>query len=362
MGKSKDLTKEKKAAIEVLLTNTKYSQRNIASRCGVSQSSVRRINQKLKTNRPTDSDRKGRCGRKKMITPRGKRILRNIVLEYRRGSANTIRKKFQEAGCTASISTVRRNLYDMGFKCRRPIKKPRLTPAMIQKRLAWANVHKHLTIDDWHIVSWFKLANFFFYLFFPLLQTCFSDESTFHVLDDKSQFVRRRPDEKFNSDCVVKTVKHPISVMVWSVISSKGLGRMHIVEGTMRQDQYRRVLESRLLPQLQEWFGNGRKVFMHDGAPCHMAKSIKKFLDEHQIPVLPWAGNSPDMNPIENVWEFLKRELAKEKITTKVQLVERIIYHWNHNQNLKQIALNCIDSMPRRVDALLKARGGLTKY
>lgn len=150
--------------------------------------------------------------------------------------------------------------------------------------------------------------------------------------------------------------------MVWSVISGQGLGRLYVVEGTMRQDQYKMVLETRLLPQMYEWFGDGRKVFMQDGAPCHTAKSVKKMLEEHDIPVLPWPGNSPDMNPIENVWECLKRLLASEHITTKVQLIERIIYHWNHNENLKQIALNCIDSMPRRVAALLKAKGGLTKY
>lgn len=181
-------------------------------------------------------------------------------------------------------------------------------------------------------------------------------------MDDKAQFVRRRPNEKYNTDCVIKTVKHPVSVMVWSIISGKGLGRLYVVEGTMRQDQYKRVLVTKLLPQLQEWFGNGRKVFMQDGAPCHTAKSIKKILEEKRIPLLPWPGNSPDMNPIENVWECLKRELAKETITTKVQLIERIVHHWNHNEKLKQIALNCIDSMPRRVAAIIEARGGLTKY
>lgn len=150
--------------------------------------------------------------------------------------------------------------------------------------------------------------------------------------------------------------------MVWSVISGKGMGRLYVVEGTMRQDQYKKVLETKLLPQMQEWFGNGRKLFMQDGAPCHTAKSIKKFLEEKQITLLPWPGNSPDMNPIENVWECLKRELAKERITTKLELIERIVYHWNHNEKLKTIALNCIDSMPRRVAALVAAKGGLTKY
>ncbi|CAK9801759.1 Transposable element Tcb2 transposase [Anthophora quadrimaculata] len=231
----------------------------------------------------------------------------------------------------------------MGFKCRRPIKKPKLTPSMVQKRLAWANLHKDMSLEDWQTV-------------------CFSDEATFQIMDDRAQFVRRRPTEKYDMDCVVRTVKRPASVMIWSVISAKGMGRLYVVEGTMRQDQYRKVLETKLLPQLQEWFGNGRKVFMQDGAPCHTAKKIKIFLQEQKIPLLPWPGNSPDMNPIENVWEYLKRELAKENITTKTKLIERIIYHWHHNVALKEIAQTCIDSMPRRVAALRQAKGGLTKY
>ena len=150
--------------------------------------------------------------------------------------------------------------------------------------------------------------------------------------------------------------------MIWSCISSKGMGRLYVVEGTMRQDQYRRVLEAKLIPQLTEWFGNGPRVFMQDGAPCHKAKSITKYLEEQRIPVLRWPGNSPDMNPIENVWECLKRELGKENITTKTQLIERIIYHWHHNDKLKETAIKCVKIMPRRIEALLKAKGNLTKY
>lgn len=113
------------------------------------------------------------------------------------------------------------------------------------------------------------------------MQICFSHESIFQILMDKSRFVRRRKDERFNPDCVAATVKHPTSIMVWSVISGRGTGRLYIVEGTMRQDQYKNVLEKRLLPQTKEWFPNGEDwIFMHDSAPCHKARSVSKFLAE----------------------------------------------------------------------------------
>lgn len=151
--------------------------------------------------------------------------------------------------------------------------------------------------------------------------------------------------------------------MIWSVISGKGTGRLYVVEGTMNQDQYKRVLQNRLIPQIREWFPHGESyVFMQDGAPCHTARSVRSFLEQNNIPVLSWPGNSPDMNPIENVWELMKREIAKEVITTKTRLIEQIIVVWNRHPHLQETVQACINSMPRRIQALIAAKGGSTKY
>lgn len=162
MGHSKDLTIEKKSYISALISNTKLSQRQIAAKTGVSRASVRRLIQKLKTNESYNAARKGKCGRKRLVTPRGKRALRNIAVEFRRATQSEIKNKLAETGVNVSIHTVRRNLYDMGFKCRRPAKKPRLTPAMVKKRYGWACTHKHLTVEDWRIVRRFKSFDFLF--------------------------------------------------------------------------------------------------------------------------------------------------------------------------------------------------------
>ncbi|GFW67726.1 uncharacterized protein TNCV_3445981 [Trichonephila clavipes] len=124
---------------------------------------------------------------------------------------------------------------------------------------------------------------------------------------DKTQFVRRCRGEIFHSDCVVQTVKHPTKIMIWLVISGKGTGRLYVVKGTKTPVQ--RCLAKSL--DSAEWFPNGEPyIFMQDGAPCHTARSIKAFLAEQNIPLLDWPGNSPDMNPIENVGELIKREVA----------------------------------------------------
>ncbi|GFV91215.1 putative transposase like protein [Trichonephila clavipes] len=101
---------------------------------------------------------------------------------------------------------------------------------------------------------------------------------------------------------------------------------------------------------------------MQNEAPCHTARSIKAFLSEQNIPLLDWPGNSPDMNPIENVWELMKREVAKDVITNKMLLLERIIHVSNHHPQMQETVQSCIDSMPCRIEALIAAKGGSTKY
>lgn len=113
--------------------------------------------------------------------------------------------------------------------------------------------------------------------------------TVFEILDDKAQYVRRLPGEEYSLECLVKTVKHPTSIMVWSMMSVHGVGRLHIVEGRMNQQQYVKVLEKKLLPELPIRFPNGDGIFQQDGAPCHTARSVKAFLEKHSfIAALAW--------------------------------------------------------------------------
>ncbi|GFW19250.1 uncharacterized protein TNCV_255771 [Trichonephila clavipes] len=151
--------------------------------------------------------------------------------------------------------------------------------------------------------------------------------------------------------------------MIWSVISGKGTGRPDVVKGMMRQDQYKDVLQNRLIPQLEEWFPNGESyIFMQAGILCHTARSIKAFLAEENVLLLDWPGNSSDKSTIEKVLELMKREVAQDVITYKTQLLERIIHVWNHHPQMQETVKSCIDSMPRRIEAFMAAKCGTTKY
>jgi len=181
-------------------------------------------------------------------------------------------------------------------------------------------------------------------------------------LDDKCQYVRRQVGEEYLPQCLVKTVKHPTSVMVWSMMSVHGVGRLYIVEGRMNQHQHIRFLEQKLLTELPNHFPNGGAIFQQDGAPCHTAKSVKDFLRRKQVPLLDWPGNSPDMNPIENLWMIVKRRIAERKPTSKTKLIEALIDVWHRDPEISQMCPRLIEGMPKRIGKLIQAKGLSTKY
>ncbi|XP_049845581.1 uncharacterized protein LOC126298329 [Schistocerca gregaria] len=167
---------------------------------------------------------------------------------------------------------------------------------MKTKRFQWAK-----QLQEWTSEGWAKVCGMICNLV-HMVQICFSGESVCTVMEESSQYVHHRPEEQFKAECVQQCVKHPTSVMAWSVMSLKVPGRVHTIEGTMRQEQYKEILERKLFHQINEWFPHKDTIFIHDGAP--------------------W--NSPDMNPIENVCTVVKQRIWTFTITTKQNLMEKL--------------------------------------
>ena len=129
----------------------------------------------------------------------------------------------------------------------------------------------------------------------------------------------------------------------------------------MNKEWYQHILREQLLPTMQEQFGDKQHLFQHDEASCHKAKVITKWLGEQNIDILgPRPGNSPDLNPIENLWSILMRRVDKQKPTNSDKLQALIMQEWAANS--QDVAQKLIDSMPGRISEVLKNKGQHCKY
>ena len=131
------------------------------------------------------------------------------------------------------------------------------------------------------------------------------------------------------------------------------------VETTMDRFEYVRVLEDGMIPSA--WAMRGLDyIFMQDNAPCHRAQYVTDWFEEQQVSVMSWPAQSPDLNPIENLWDHMERKLRDMPCTTKEGLWENLQHIWSSIPS--DTIQNLVQSMPKRVEAVIEAHGGHTKY
>ncbi|GFW09526.1 transposable element Tcb1 transposase [Trichonephila clavipes] len=148
--------------------------------------------------------------------------------------------------------------------------------------------------------------------------------------------------------------------MVWGCVSSHGVGRLHIVSGTVKAMDYIEILQNKLLPTARDLLGNQSWIFQDDNVPCHRAKVVQKWLEDRTVNRMNWPGQSPDLNLIESLWFKIGYEISKKKPSNKRGLIEALIFSFNHIETKDLLKL--VHSMPKRCRAVIKANGWPIKY
>jgi DDE superfamily endonuclease len=143
-------------------------------------------------------------------------------------------------------------------------------------------------------------------------------------------------------------------------MTASGVGRLHVVDGTMNAEKYIKVLENDMMPSAKNLF-SGSYFFQDDNAPCHRAKVVVNFKMISGVQTIDWPAQSPDLNPIENLWSRISVEVAKKQPRTKKELIESVASIWEKEITQEHLA-KLVHSMPNRCRLVLRNKGWPIKY
>ncbi|GBN76236.1 Transposable element Tc1 transposase [Araneus ventricosus] len=276
MGKAVDLSEFDRGEI-VMARRLEMSITETARLVGCSRSAVVIIHAKWINDGDTSSRRQD-VGRPCVIKEKERWRLSRLVKQNRRQTVAQLTAQYN-AGPSASVSehTVQRTLLDRGLCSRLPTRVPLMTKRHRQLHLQLAREHRDWTMDEWKRVAW-------------------SIESRFliHHVDGRVR-VRRLPNEQLLPSCRAgHTQAGGGGIMLWGTLSLAALGPVVVVEQTMKAVNYLNIIEDQLHPYMTFVFPTGNGIFQLDNAPCHKARIVLEWFEEHtdEFHLMSWLPNS----------------------------------------------------------------------
>ena len=279
-------------------------------------------------------DEEGR-GRKRKTSEREDLDIISIVEKSRDSTLVEISTAMNQQGVDISYSTVRRRLNEEGLYKLQPLKKPLLSDNHRENRLKQAKANRK---TDWSKVI-------------------FTDETTFSQFS-KPKKIWRQKNEKIK----VPTVKHPVKVHVYGCFSKEGFGNIYCFTENLNGELLCTIYENTLLSSARKFFGedNHSWKLQEDNDPKHRSGKAQKWKKKNYIKRISWPSQSPDLNPMENIWAVLKANIGNYKPTSLKDLIRIIEKEWKALDKI--FAENLVTSMKNRISLILANEGDHILY
>lgn len=329
---------ERERAIGMVMTGT--SKMDVARIFRCSRVTINELWHRYQQTGSTDD--RPRPGHPRVTTPaEDRRILLTHLRNRLQTATSTCQTLFRGR---IAAQTVRNRLRGHNLRARRPYVGPILRANNRALRLRWCRGHLQWTQRRWNKIV-------------------FSDESRFNLsFADGRVRVWRRRGERFADCCVQERDRFGGgSVLVWGGILANNKTHLIIIRENLNARRYvDHVLAPEVIPFLAR-HGPGL-TFQHDNATPHAARLTTDFLNANGVNVMPWPSRSPDINPIEHLWDELGRRVRNQAHQPQtIQDMERaLVEAW------RRIPANVIrrltQSMRRRCQAVINSRGAHTRY
>ncbi len=279
-------------------------------------------------NKTGSTQNRPRRGRPKKLCARSQRHIQRLCLGNRRMSAASIAAEVEGVGGQpVSAQTIRRTLHQIGLHGCRRRRKPLLKMMHKKARKQFAEDKQTKDMDYWNHVLW-------------------SDETKINLFgSDGVKRVCRQPGEEYKYKCVLNTVKYGGgSVMVWGCMSAAGTGELLCIEGTMNANRYCDILKQSRIPSFRRL--GCRAVFQHDNDPKHTSKMTNALVKKLRVQAICEA--------------YSNGRWRSAKSLNIHQLRDVVMEEWKRNP--VSTCESLVNSMPKRVKAVLENNCGHTKY
>lgn len=153
---------------------------------------------------------------------------------------------------------------------------------------------------------------------------------------------------------------HPARLSIWGCFSARGVGKLFFYRVVMDAKLFKVALRTCLIPSALNLYKNDPWWFLQDNDPKHKALITTNYLFSLGVQCLDFPPYSPDLNPIENVWSYLKRRVEARNCKDLDELEKAVKEEWD---SLDEEYLSSLShSMPARCKAVITQGGHKTTY